>query len=85
MTNQIKKQIKRDFTKKNEIISWSFQEDGSLTMVSVTMPSTCESGQTMTWDFMVSINEGNEDCFTEMEKYQFPEMIEKTTFNITQI
>jgi hypothetical protein len=42
------------------------------------------SDDVFTWKFFISVNEGNEDCMTEEEKLQFPEMIEKTTVEIKQ-
>ena len=80
---EIKRIIKKEYTKKNEIISLDIDEKTNL--ITVLMPSTCEPNATMEWKFLFDYEEGNEDCFTEYEKSKYAELIEKPKLTIKSI
>lgn len=86
MTNaQIITKAKREIKKMvspNEILSIKFT---GVDFAKVEMPSTCEAGATMFFEFFISYTEGNENVFTELEKKEFPNMIVKDSLTVTFI
>ena len=86
---QIQKEVKsliiKDFIKKNEVISWDLNGDNSFGMITVTMPSTCEMNETMKWDFTYSYEPSNIDDFTEIERYEFPNMITEEKLTVKSV
>lgn len=66
----------------NEITSIEFT---GVDFAKVEMPSTCEAGAVMVWNFYISYEPSNEDIFTELEKKEFPNLITKESLTVTLI
>ena len=80
-----KNQIKKEFVKKNEVISWNIQGDDSFGLITVTIPSSCEANETMKWEFTYSYEPSNKDVFTELEAYEFPHLITKEKLTVIAV
>ena len=76
---EAKKQIKK-LCNPNEILSIEFT---GVDYAKVLMPSTCEVGAAMVFEFFISYIEGNESVFTELDKYEFPNLIIKDSLMVT--
>ena len=81
-TTEINKEAKkqaRKFCKGQNIVSINIKKD-----VVYCNLTDFGSDNIFTWKFIIVVNEGNEDCFSEYEKIKFPELIEKTTIKIEE-
>lgn len=81
----IVKDLKSEYISKSEIIRMVFTGSDSFGSVAVDIPSTCGVGETMQRKYIYSYEESNIDCFTEVERLQFPHLITEAKLEIKAI